>query len=116
MSQTYIPIPATPRWTGAEELGYTPVTTFWQDFSIADKFGVSAVKRTYKSAMVYAKTDVRFLTELVLVLNHKIWQHYRPNKDVPLAKCYDELWRLAEDYAYKNLQGDELEYFYQTTD
>lgn len=29
--------------------GYETKTTFWEDFSIADVFGVSAVKDTYKS-------------------------------------------------------------------
>ena len=32
------------------EYGYEPITTFWDDFSIADVFGASAVKDTYKRA------------------------------------------------------------------
>ena len=35
------------RWTMAEQLGYEPKTTFWEDFSIADRFGLDAVKDTY---------------------------------------------------------------------
>ena len=33
-----------------EEIGYKPITTFWDDFSIADRFGISAIKDTYKRA------------------------------------------------------------------
>lgn len=30
--------------------GYEMQTTFWQDFSIADKFGISAIEDTYERA------------------------------------------------------------------
>lgn len=49
-----------------------------------------------------------------MVLNHKIWQHYESNK--PLAKVYNDLWERADLYASENLTGDELTYFYDTTD
>jgi hypothetical protein len=32
------------------ELGYNVFTTFWDDFSIADRFGVKGIKDTYKRA------------------------------------------------------------------
>ena len=32
------------------ELGYEVFTTFWDDFTIADSFGISAIKDTYKRA------------------------------------------------------------------
>lgn len=32
-----------PKWNVESELGYKPITTFWEDFSIADKFGNEAV-------------------------------------------------------------------------
>lgn len=31
-----------PKWNIAEITGYDPMTTFWQDFSMADKFGNEA--------------------------------------------------------------------------
>lgn len=34
---------AIPRWNITELNGYEPITTFWQDFSIADKFGNNAM-------------------------------------------------------------------------
>lgn len=32
------------------ETGYKPITTFYQDFSIADKLGLDAIKDTFKRA------------------------------------------------------------------
>ena len=94
--------------------GYETFTTFYMDFSIADKFGVNAIKDTYKRAFKEWKSDYKYLTELVMVLNWKLWHHYENGNEV-LAKVYDELWREAHDYAYDTLKGEELSYYYQTT-
>lgn len=103
-----------PAWDIKEKTGYEPQTTLWADFSIADMFGGKAVRDTFNSAFNEWKNDVVYLTELVLVLNHKIWQHYQT--DEPLARLYDILWREADTYACENLKDEELDYFYQTTD
>ena len=89
-------------------------TTFWSDFSIADVFGNDAIQDTYNRAFKEWKTDYRYLTDLVMVLNHKIWQWYE--KDEERAKLYNKLWEEADNYAYENLKGEELSYFYQVTD
>ena len=94
--------------------GYTQITTFFQDFSIADNFGIEAIKDTYKNGLEYAKTDYKVLTEFVMVLNWKIWQWYEKNDRV--AKVYNDLWEKASAYAQNTLKGDELTYFYRTTD
>ena len=94
--------------------GYTTMTTFWQDFSIADAFGVAAIKDTYKRAFKEWKEDYKYLTELVMVLNWKIWQHH--GKNDRYAKLYNELWDEANQYALDNLKGEELSYFFRTTD
>lgn len=96
------------------ELGYTCQTTFWMDFSIADRFGISAVKDTYKRAFKEWKSNVVYLTELVLVLNYKIHQYYQRNEQ--LARVYDQLWREADQWACDTLQGEDLNYFYQILD
>ena len=93
---------------------YECITTFWEDFSIADQFGVAAIKDTYNRAFNEWKTDYKYLTELVMVLNHKIWQWYERNE--AYAKVYNELWEQADLYACENLQGEEASYFYSTTD
>lgn len=97
------------------DTGYTPKTTFWQDFSIADCYGEKAVRDTYRRAFNSWKHDHIYLTELVMVLNHKIWQHYEQGRE-GLAKTYDELWRKADDWGMDNLQGEEKDYFLQTLD
>lgn len=101
-------------WNIEATTGYKPITTFWDDFSIADRFGVNAVKDTYKRAFNEWKDDYKYLTELVMVLNHKIWQHYE--KDEALAQVYNELWEKTDEYACENLKGEEAKYFYKITD
>jgi len=101
-------------WNIEAMTGYKPKTTFYEDFSIADRFGVDAVVDTYRVAMLAWKDDVEYLTELVMALNWKIWEHYGTNDE--LARAYDALWRKADAYAVENLKGDDLAYFYRTTD
>lgn len=101
-------------WCIEELTGYKPKTTFWQDFSIADAFGIGAVKDAYNRAFDEWKSNAEYLAELALVLNRKIWQHYESNE--PLARVYDELWRAVDDYACTNLTGEDLAYYYRTTD
>lgn len=101
-------------WPIEEMTGYKPKTTFWQDFSIAERFGTNAVKDTYRRAFEEWKTDYIYLTELVMVLNWKIWQHYEHNEE--LATLYNNLWETADAWACENLIGKELDYFYNTTD
>lgn len=100
--------------TAMSMIGYEPKTTFWMDFSIADKFGIAAIKDTYNRAFKEWKTNHVYLTELVMVLNHKIWQWYEKNEAV--ARVYNDLWEEADLYAQENLHGEELEYFYDITD
>lgn len=95
-------------------VGFEFTTTFWEDFSIADAFGISAIKDTYNRAFAEWKSDYKFLTELVIVLNWKIWQHYETHDEI--ARVYDELWREADEYACNNLKGSQLRYFYEMTD
>ena len=97
-----------------EEAGYKVQTTFWEDFTIADFFGVKAIQDTFDRAFGEWKKDYKYLTELILVLNHKIWQHYQSNPDV--AALYNSLWKQADLYAVENLKDDELSYFYEVTD
>lgn len=90
-------------------------TTFWMDFSIADKFGIDAIKDTFNRAFEEWKSDYKYLTELVMVLNHKIWQHHDAGNQ-EFSELYDDLWRKADEYACDNLQGKELSFFWRITD
>lgn len=105
---------AIPRWQITEMNGYEPQTTFWEDFSIADAFGIDAVKDTFERAFKEWRGNVEYLTELALVLNHKGWQWYNEMRD--LSQVYFELWEEADAYACENLEGKDAEYYYSVTD
>lgn len=102
-------------WNIEATTGYTPQTTFYEDFSIADMFGVSAIKDTYRRGLENAKfLGYVYLTEFVMALNWKIWEHCEQNSRY--AQVYNDLWEQATEIATTTLQGDELMYYYRTTD
>lgn len=96
------------------ENGYELQTTFWEDFSIADSFGKAAIADTYNRAFNEWKDNCKFLTELVLVLNHKIRQYHKKYPDI--ANLYNSLWEKADEYAMENLKGEEATYYFNVTD
>ena len=96
------------------ENGYRLQTTFWSDFSIADRFGILAIQDTFNRAFGEWKENYKYLTELILVLNHKIWQYYKTRPEV--GALYNSLWEQADQYAQDNLKDDELSYYYDVTD
>lgn len=64
-------------WNIEAMTGYKPRTTFYEDFSIADHFGALAVRDTYCRAFNAWQNNIEYMTELVMVLNWKIREHYR---------------------------------------
>lgn len=111
-----------PAWPIEEMTGYKPCTTFWQDFSIADVFVLNgrepdAVLDTHRRSWPQMKEKtlgIEGLTEYIMVLNWKINQHYRNQRD--LAKVYDQLWKETDAWAMENLKGEDLDYYLTTTD
>ena len=95
--------------------GYEFESTFWEDFTIADHFGINAVKDTFRRAFNEWKGNYVYLTELVCTCNLKIWEHWEKGNQ-SLAEVYDSLWRKADGYACDNLKGEELSFFYRVTD
>lgn len=96
---------------------YKRKTTFWSDFTIAEPYGVSALMDTYKRGLLYAKTDYEAFTELVMILNWKIWDHFEAG-NMPLAKAYNNLW-LKSQADYNNTfksNKEAMHYYYETTD
>lgn len=102
-------------WNIEDTTGYKPQTTFWTDFSVAEVFGDDAVRDTFCRAFEEWNSNYIYLTELVLVLNWKLWEHHEEGNET-YAALYNELWEQADLYACENLTGDELSYFYATTD
>ena len=93
---------------------YTPQTTFWEDFSIAECYGEFMIRETFKRAFHQWCFNHIYLTELVMVLNWKIWFWYERNE--PIAEVYDELFKKADQYAIETLKGECLTYFLRTVD
>lgn len=98
----------------ADMSGYEPKTTFFSDLSIAECFGHKAIQETYDRVLKEYKTDIVYITEFVMCLNHKIWQLHK--LDEPTAKLYDNLWRNSVDFVYKNFKGEDLTYYFSITD
>ena len=89
-------------------------TTFWEEFSIADQYGSDGVREHYDLVFDQWKDNLKYLTELVLVLNWKIYQWYQV--DDTLGLTYDELWKETDEYALSTLKGDDLHYYLSTLD
>lgn len=101
-----------PEWGITKETGYEPITTFWQDFSIAEKFGVESIKDTYQKVKQEWSSNYKYWTELVLVLNHKIWYWFE--RDNQRAILYDKLWREA-DAMTAEWSDEEQKYYFEFT-
>ena len=96
------------------ENGYELKTTFWNDFTIADAFGVSALEDTYNRAFNGWKHDYIYLTELSLVLNWKMFQWHE--KDDSKYQIYYNLYTKLDAWCMDNLINSELIYYIDTTD
>lgn len=89
-------------------------TTFFDDFTIADRFGKDAIKDTYNRCFDGWKTNIKYFTEFVVALNWKIWEWY--SKDKQIARIYDKLWQTADEYARENFKWEDLDYYVINTD
>ena len=83
-----------------KENGNEIKTMFWEDFSIAERFVLSAIQDTFNRAFKEWKEDYEFLTELVLVLNYKIWQYHEKRPE--FSERYNTLWEQTDQYAMEN--------------
>lgn len=93
--------------------GYETITTFWADLTIAEAYGLDAVRDTYNRVKTAWAGNYKYWTEFVLCLNHKIWAYYQTNE--PLARLYDELWRAADAIAAE-WTGEAAEHYFNVTD
>lgn len=95
--------------------GYETKTTFFEDFKIANHFGLDAVDDTFKRVFKEWKHDYIYLTELAIVTNIYCWIFYEKNNDV-LSKMYADYYYKVRDYALSHLKGKEFEYYWECTD
>lgn len=90
--------------------------TFFSDFTIADKFGLTAIKDTYRRTFREWHTDYKMLTALTIALNHKVWEHFQKSPDGETTLLYNELWEQTDAYAVSHLKDEALRYYYKETD
>ena len=90
-------------------------TTFWMDFTIADRFGINAVKDTFKRAYEEWKDNYVYLTELEIVMNWKCWDWYNKG-NMKLSKLYSDYYYKCRDYAFKTFTKEQLDYHFEMTD
>ena len=92
-------------------------TTFCQDFLIAERFGLAAIKDTYSRAFAEWKSSYKYLTELCMTLCHLIVFHLqRDPKNEDRTNLYSDLWQKTFDWGLANLKGDELKFFLAVLD
>lgn len=102
-------------WNIEAMTGYKPKTTFYMDFSIADKFGVDAIKDTYNRAFAHWKDDIEYVTELAMVVNWKSWEHSASGNNT-YTELYTDLYYTIDEWCMNNLKGDDMKYYLKTTD
>lgn len=105
-------------WALADEIGYKPMTTFWDDFSIAETFFGTplSIKDTAKRAWSEWKNDYKYATELIMVLNHKCW--YWNNRNDNLMELYSNLYYEYNEKLYDFYKNNKeaLDYIFHTLD
>lgn len=101
--------------------------TFHSDFSIAELFGgKNAIKDTFDRAFKSFKKDIRYLTALVICLNHRGHVFYEGG-DKDLAKLYFDLQHKLDAFILEskgfgekwkpiNFTENEIKYYLQATD
>lgn len=100
----------------AQFTDWRPKTLYWQRFSIAEKYGKDEIKRVYDEILNESKKDYKLITELVMILNHKSWEHCEYINCSAFCELYAQLYRDACEYALNRLEGDELSYFLDVID
>lgn len=96
--------------------GYTTISTFYGDLTIADRYGKDAIKDTFNNVVASWLGSYKMFTEFIMCLNHKIWAWYEKDEDIALL--YQDLWEQAQDiFSAKYEENDEvMSYYYRVTD
>ena len=97
---------------------YVPFTTYASDFILAEIEGTAGVIETAKKAWKYWKTDYKWATEIIMVINFLAWYHYEEDVNIPLSSLYSELYYKYMDLFYEQFEGDSeaTDYFFEMTD
>lgn len=96
------------------ENGYEIKTTFWSDFSIADAFGIDAIKDTFNRAFSEWKNNTEYVTELACVMSWKSCAWYEKNNEY--STLYAEYYHKVDEWCMNNLKGKDMDYYLKWTD
>ena len=100
----------------AQFTDWRPTTLYWQRFSIAEKFGKEEILLVYAEVFKEAENNYKLLTELVMILNHKTWEHSEYIRNSSFSSLYSDLYYQTKEYAENTLKEDELQYFIDVLD
>ncbi len=95
--------------------GYKIFTTFYEDFSIADAFGMNGIMDTYLRAKREWKHDYKYITELSLILNMKLSEWYAKGR-LDYVSAYSEALADLSDYRKSHFTEKQIRYFYKVFD
>lgn len=107
----------------AAECGYTRKTTFYHDLSIAEYGQVywgeaNAIKDTFERVLKEWIDDVEFITEFVLSLNWKSWEHANNADMAEICQLYANLYYKAYDkvLSHYHTNQEALDYIFSVLD
>ena len=106
-------------WEMAKQVGYTPVTDLWEQFTKIESNGKTAINDLAEASFEQYKNNIIYLTELVMVINHKCWYWSEQNNNY-IARFYSDLYyeydKRAINYIEANLTPSALSYYFRTLD
>ena len=94
--------------------GYKMQTTFFQDFAIADKFGIKAIDETFNISFNNYKDNLIYITELAIVMSNKSCEWY--GRDEERMQRYADYYHHVDEWCMKRFKGAELKFYLDTTD
>lgn len=92
-------------------------TTFFADLYVAYATGgAKAIEDTYKRSMKSYKNNVKYLTELVVSLNHLLWMLHDRVGECPSTRLLHDLFYKCRNHCLENFKGDDLDFFSMVID
>ena len=86
-----------------KEVGYDLMTTFWEDFSIADKYGIAEARKLWRAVSAMHR-GAEFRHGLVEDITGHQWSLNRYENDLLTAGChriaYNEMERIAKQLGW----------------
>lgn len=103
-------------------------TLFWADFCVAERFGIGEIRQSLINCN-FKSRSYRVLTELAVVLNHKIWEWHEKTERAAadgkpfLAQYCKFVGGMYNDYYEKvlawvndNLKDEDASFFWRVMD